>query len=234
MPMWFDLTHFDVFAISLISTFLMCSALGVERQLHHKDAGVKTHVLVGIGACIFTIVSAYGFSPVLGTDVRLDPSRIAAQIVSGIGFLGAGVIFVNNDTVRGLTTAATIWVSAAIGMACGAYLIPVALLALFLHYLTIFLIGPLVRKFSPVPFGFRVVLTYVTGRGVMRRVLTTSSSMGFKATIDSTKRIKDLDSEYMRVVMQFDGRGHRADLMNALSALRDVHTVEAYDGNTLD
>ncbi|WP_223290007.1 MgtC/SapB family protein [Brevibacterium casei] len=77
-------------------------------------------MLVGIGTCAFTLVSAYGFSGVLDSDVQLDPSRIAAQIVSGIGFLGAGVIFKGRNMVRGLTTAATIWVAAAVGMACGA------------------------------------------------------------------------------------------------------------------
>ena len=117
----------------LLATFVLCSLIGIERQLRNKAAGYRTHVLVGLGSCAFTLVSAYGFSAVLGSDVNLDPSRIAAQIVSGIGFLGAGVIFKGRSVVRGLTTAASIWVAAAIGMACGAGMLFVGLLLTALH-----------------------------------------------------------------------------------------------------
>src|SRR6188472_1131134 len=96
----------------LLATFFLCSLVGIERQVRQKSAGYRTHVLVGLGSCAFTLVSAYGFAFVTEPGAVLDPSRIAAQIVSGIGFLGAGVIFKGRDVVRGLTTAATIWVSA--------------------------------------------------------------------------------------------------------------------------
>ena len=89
----------------LLASFVLCSLIGFERQFRQKSAGYRTHVLVGIGTYVFTLVSAYGFAGVLENDVRLDPSRIAAQIVSGIGFLGAGVIFKGRNMVRGLTTA---------------------------------------------------------------------------------------------------------------------------------
>jgi len=101
----FSLNHVGVQVVAMLATFVLCLTLGAERHLRHKDAGVKTHVLVGLGSCLFTLVSAYGFAPITGSDVAVDPSRVAAQIVSGIGFLGAGVIFVNNDTVRGPTPA---------------------------------------------------------------------------------------------------------------------------------
>jgi putative Mg2+ transporter-C (MgtC) family protein len=99
------------------------TAIGFERELRDREAGIRTHLLVALGAALFTIVSAYGFHEILtagGNVVRLDPSRIAAQIVTGIGFLGAGAIIREGLSVRGLTTAATLWVVAAIGMACGA------------------------------------------------------------------------------------------------------------------
>lgn len=88
----------------LLATFVLCSLIGIERQVRQKSAGYRTHVLVGLGSCAFTLVSAYGFAFVMDPGARLDPSRIAAQIVSGIGFLGAGVIFKGRDVVRGLTT----------------------------------------------------------------------------------------------------------------------------------
>jgi putative Mg2+ transporter-C (MgtC) family protein len=99
------------------------AAIGFEREIRDREAGIRTHLLVSLGSALFTIVSAYGFHEFLvsgGNVVRADPSRIAAQIVTGIGFLGAGAIIREGLSVRGLTTAATLWVVAAIGMACGA------------------------------------------------------------------------------------------------------------------
>jgi putative Mg2+ transporter-C (MgtC) family protein len=107
-------------------------AIGLERELDEKAAGLRTHMLVSVGAALFTLVSAYGFHDFLadgGAVVRADPSRIAAQIVTGIGFLGAGVIFRQGFTVRGLTTAASLWLVAAIGMAAGAGFWEAALIA---------------------------------------------------------------------------------------------------------
>jgi putative Mg2+ transporter-C (MgtC) family protein len=97
--------------------------VGLERELREREAGFRTHMLVSVGSALFTLVSAYGFHEFLvggGNVVRADPTRIAAQIVTGIGFLGAGAIIRQGFSVRGLTTAATLWVVAAIGMASGA------------------------------------------------------------------------------------------------------------------
>ena len=100
------------------------AAIGIEREIRDREAGIRTHLLVALGAALFTVISAFGFRDILsasGPDVlvRLDPSRIAAQIVTGIGFLGAGAIIREGLSVRGLTTAGSLWVSAAIGMAAG-------------------------------------------------------------------------------------------------------------------
>jgi putative Mg2+ transporter-C (MgtC) family protein len=97
--------------------------IGVERELREREAGLRTHLLVALGSALFTIVGAYGFDAFLNTGasvVRADPTRVAAQIVTGIGFLGAGAIIRQGLSVRGLTTAATLWVVAAVGLACGA------------------------------------------------------------------------------------------------------------------
>jgi putative Mg2+ transporter-C (MgtC) family protein len=99
------------------------AAIGFEREIRDREAGIRTHLLVSLGSALFTIVSAYGFHEFLASGdniVRTDPTRIAAQIVAGIGFLGAGAIIREGLSIRGLTTAATLWVVAAIGMACGA------------------------------------------------------------------------------------------------------------------
>jgi len=99
------------------------AAIGIEREVREREAGIRTHLLVSLGSCLFTLVSAYGFHEFLSsgaTVVRADPTRIAAQIVTGIGFLGAGAIIREGISVRGLTTAASLWVVAAIGMSAGA------------------------------------------------------------------------------------------------------------------
>jgi len=99
------------------------AVIGLERELDEKAAGLRTHMLVSLGSALFTMVGAYGFHDFLtggGAIVRTDPTRIAAQVVTGIGFLGAGVIFRQGFSVRGLTTAASLWVVAAVGMASGA------------------------------------------------------------------------------------------------------------------
>ncbi|HEY3797767.1 MAG TPA: MgtC/SapB family protein [Caulobacteraceae bacterium] len=108
----------------LIGRLLLAAALGSvvgwERERLQWAAGLRTHMLVAVGSCLMVIVSAYGFGAVLGPRVILDPSRIAAQVVSGIGFLGAGSIILRNEAVKGLTTAASVWAVAGVGLAAGA------------------------------------------------------------------------------------------------------------------
>jgi putative Mg2+ transporter-C (MgtC) family protein len=101
--------------------------IGFERELHRQPAGFRTHSLVAVGSALFTIISAYGFA---GSAV--DPTRIAAQIVSGIGFIGAGTILQHRGSVRGLTTAASLWSVAAVGMAAGAGLLAIAMVGTLL------------------------------------------------------------------------------------------------------
>lgn len=112
---------FGDFALRLLVAGLMGVLIGLEREYRAKEAGYRTHFLVAIGSCLMMIVSQYGFTDVLEADlVRLDPSRIAAQVVSGIGFIGAGTIILQKQVVRGLTTAAGIWATGGIGLAIGA------------------------------------------------------------------------------------------------------------------
>jgi putative Mg2+ transporter-C (MgtC) family protein len=108
------------FILRLLAATAMGAVIGLEREYHAKEAGVRTHLLVALGSCLFMILSIYGFDFMLKYDnVSFDPSRIAAQVVTGIGFIGAGTIIFQKQVVRGLTTAAGLWVTAAIGLACG-------------------------------------------------------------------------------------------------------------------
>ncbi len=112
----------------LLIAVVLTGMIGFEREIRQKNAGLRTHALVGLGAAVIMVVSQYGFFDVLQTGrIVLDPSRIAAQVVSGIGFIGGGLIFVRQDTVRGLTTAASVWLAAGIGLTAGAGLFVVAI-----------------------------------------------------------------------------------------------------------
>ena len=128
------------------SAFVLSALIGLERELRQKSAGLRTYTVVGLSSALFMLVSKYGFTDVLAPGtVVLDPSRVAAQIVSGIGFLGAGIIFVRGSSVRGLTTASTVWLTAAVGAACGAGLPLLALATTGAHFIITLVFPPLLR-----------------------------------------------------------------------------------------
>lgn len=106
-------------SVRLVVAAALGLAIGFEREIHGHPAGLRTHMLVAVGSGLFTVLSAYGFAGVPGSG-PIDPTRIAAQIVSGIGFLGAGAILKDGIVIRGLTTAASLWATSAVGMAAGA------------------------------------------------------------------------------------------------------------------
>jgi len=110
--------EYDIY-IRVLAAVLLGFVIGLEREYSNKYAGLRTHILVCLGACVFTIISIHGFPVLAGTTSR-DTARVAAQIVTGIGFIGGGTVLRHGETVIGLTTAATLWIAAAIGMACGA------------------------------------------------------------------------------------------------------------------
>jgi putative Mg2+ transporter-C (MgtC) family protein len=135
------LTDIELIRRLLLAAFLG-GLLGAEREIHQKSAGFRTHILIAIGSALFTITSltmAPGAS---------DPTRIAAQIVTGIGFLGAGAILHTENRVHGLTTAATVWVNAALGVAAGAGLYRVAGLGGGITLVVLLILAPLERAFE--------------------------------------------------------------------------------------
>ena len=132
--------------VELGAAFVLSALVGLEREVRHKSAGLRTYTVVGTSAALFLLISKYGFSDVLANGrVVLDPSRVAAQIVTGIGFIGAGLIFVKNDWVKGVTTAATVWLVTAIGMACGAGLLTLAIAVTLAYFVIALAFPPLIR-----------------------------------------------------------------------------------------
>ena len=148
-----NLDYFIRIAVAVIFGF----CIGLERELTNKYAGLRTHILVCLGACVFTLISIYGFPTFAPGDNVLidqatgirDTSRVAAQIVTGIGFIGAGTVLRNGPIVLGLTTAATLWIAASIGMACGSGMFDIAFAGTLLSILTLVSIRVFERKVLP-------------------------------------------------------------------------------------
>jgi putative Mg2+ transporter-C (MgtC) family protein len=226
---------------------LVLSALvGLEREIRQKSAGLRTHTLVGVGAALFMLISKYGFTDVLEPGrIVVDPSRVAAQIVTGVGFLGAGLIFVRRDSVRGLTTAATIWLTAAIGSAAGAGLPVLATLTAGVYFL-VALVFPFATRRLPrsatAVSALRV--RYPDGRGKLRDVLRQATDLGFAIDDLSTEAVGSRQASSGRagpakrpmveVTLHVHGKAPVNDLAASLSELDGVDAVLARDVNVVD
>jgi putative Mg2+ transporter-C (MgtC) family protein len=215
-------------AAELGVALVLSAAIGLERELRQKDAGLRTQTLVGVGAALFMLVSKYGFTDVLESQlIRLDPSRVAAQVVSGIGFIGAGLIFVRRDSVRGLTTAASIWVTAAVGSAAGAGLLILAALTTGI-YLVVTLVLPVLRRRLPVAAAGTSTLRvrYPDGHGILRRVLNEATRRGY--VIDDLITEPDTGGQGMvAVTVHVHGKRPVTELASALTELDMVDAVVA-------
>ena len=204
----------------LLIAAVLGGAIGAERELNDQAAGLRTHMLLTIGACLFTVISAYGFRRGVGTD----PSRLAAQIVTGIGFLGGGAIVRHGLTVKGLTTAASIWATASVGVAVGAgdYVLGVGGAVL--------VVGTLV--------GLRRVSATLQRWGVSREefVLATRPGFDVERIVEAVKRervdLRGLDREAGKdedrvvLVVKLRPRYRTEQLLDVLGRLDGVRQVE--------
>lgn len=212
---------------TMVTRLLMATALGaligVEREYHAKEAGVRTHLLVAVGSCLFMILSAYGFDAFLDQDhVSFDPSRIAAQVVTGIGFLGAGTIILQKQVVRGLTTAAGVWVTAAIGLACG---IGMYLIAAVTTVIVIASLG-LINVFLPyVSQCDRRITFLVEDYVVLTEVM--ENLRREKITVLNYEMHKDAEENNGKMLVSLEVRMQRYDNIKSIaSILRNFQNVE--------
>jgi putative Mg2+ transporter-C (MgtC) family protein len=204
----------------LLLAAVLGGAIGAERELNDQAAGLRTHMLLTIGACLFTLVSAYGFGGGPGTD----PSRLAAQIVTGIGFLGGGAIVRHGLTVKGLTTAASIWATASVGVAVGAgnYVLGVGGAVL--------VVGTL--------FGLRRLSNALQRLGVSREEVVLATSPGFdtervvellrreNVSLRGLERQESEDGDRVVLLVKLRPRYRPERLLDALGSLEGVHRVE--------
>ena len=173
-----EATYFEI-TVRLSLALILGGAIGIEREYRAKEAGFRTHFLVALGSALFCIVSQYGF----GIDLK-DSSRVAAQVVSGIGFLGAGTIIFQKNVVRGLTTAAGLWVTAAIGLACGTGMYVAAAVAT-----------------AMVMLGLEVLHALIPQHGVTTVELSFAAPTKMKRDETSNNRIIDYLREFTDVTM---------------------------------
>jgi len=225
---------------------LLSALIGVEREVRQKSAGLRTHTLVGVGAALFMLISKYGFNDVLEPGrIIVDPSRVAAQIVTGVGFLGAGIIFVRRDSVRGLTTAAAIWVTAAIGSCAGAGLPVLAVLATAIYFLVAMGFPEITRRLPRSSTAISVLrVRYPDGRGVLRHLLQVATARGFAIDEVSTETLghhrdadghdSDIHVSMIEVTLHVHGRASVNELAASFSELDDVDVVVAGDVNAFD
>lgn len=209
---------------------LLGALVGAERERTESGAGLRTHALVGIGSCLFMLVSAFGFVGLDGAQhVPTDPTRIAAQVVSGIGFLCAGTIIVRRDNVHGLTTAAGIWASAAIGLAVGGGLFAMAVVSTGLILVMLAVVKPLEQRLFGREQAF--ALTLVVDK---RTVELAALRMAVEATglrvghvdVDIGKTQRD------RVKMAVTGHTAERDttILESLRRMAGVHSVALGSG----
>jgi putative Mg2+ transporter-C (MgtC) family protein len=230
--LWFSEGQSWVQLVELGLAFVLSSLIGLERELRQKSAGLRTHTLVGVGAALFTLVSKYGFFDVLSDGVALDPSRVAAQIVSGIGFIGGGLIFVRRDAVSGLTTAASIWLTAAVGMAAGAGLGLLAVAATVAFFIAVPGYTALVRRLPRSRSAVSALwLSYRDAEGVLRLVVAECTTRGFAVHHLSTQRHDGPESGAIAVRLEVQGSGDVNELAAQLAEIRGVLRVTAEDAN---
>jgi putative Mg2+ transporter-C (MgtC) family protein len=215
-------------AIRMLIASVLGAAIGFEREIHEHPAGMRTHLLVALGAAIFTILSIYGFEGVGrdGVAATVDPTRIAAQIVSGIGFLGAGAILKYGTSIRGLTTAASLWTAAGIGMAAGAGEWVIAAVGTFIVVFSLWPLNALIARLHK-PGLQALKLRLEVGRldalGDMSRLL--ADRRVEMAAINSQRIGKGRYEVELELRLPTGAR--QQDVIGALTAIPDVELMES-------
>ncbi len=192
--------------LSLLLAAVLTGWIGLEREIHGHSAGLRTHLLVAIGSALIMLVSIYGFRPwdsqFLPAASR-DPARLAAQVVAGIGFIGAGTIIKNGVSVRGLTTATTLWVSMAIGLACGSGNFVIAIIATIVAVVALISMRRIERiasKKQPV-----LVVVFSDEKPIMQELLTAAEHYGVVFREQSSELVTYNEKSAVRMTIRIVG-----------------------------
>ncbi len=205
--------NFLLLVLSIAMAILLSFLIGFEREFHGHAAGLRTHLLVSVGSCLIMIISVYGFSSIFETR---DPARLAAQVVAGIGFLGAGTIVQTGLDVRGLTTATTIWIVMAIGLACGSGNFVIASVATLLALMCLVLFRTIERylaRRNPI-----LTLVVPSERPVLKDIHQIADRYGITILDTRTEIISYQDQSALRIMMRclFTGDSQITSFMDDL------------------
>lgn len=217
--------------VRLIAAAGLGSLIGLERERLGWAAGLRTHMLVCVGSCLIIIVSAYGFTPALGDHVVLDPSRVAAQVVSGIGFLGAGSIILRNEAIKGLTTAASVWAVAGIGLATGAGLYTAALATTVIILVILAGLKPLEERYQASRRTLELALTAAPGTvtvGFLQTVLGARAARIRRLVVH--RRSDDAPEEATILMARVSAKDTRA-IVESLEHNPAIHRVREAGGS---
>lgn len=224
------ISHFDL-TLRMILSLVLGGCIGLEREMSNHAAGLRTHILVCLGSTTIMLLSIYGFSDFMNdTTVRGDPARLAAQVISGIGFLGAGAIMRNGSTVSGLTTAASIWVVAAIGLSVGAGFYYVSFLTAILVLFCLFVLNHwekyLIRKRKQIEFTLGVSDKPASLSEVINKLVTMNIQVLHIQTGSSMERMNENDSSCkITIRISVSASNDEITLTNLLNTIGEIPDV---------
>jgi putative Mg2+ transporter-C (MgtC) family protein len=212
-------------ALRLLIAAALGAGIGVEREVHGHPAGMRTHLLVSLGSALFTILSIHGFGELAGTAGQgpVDPSRVAAQIVSGIGFLGAGAILKDGFTIRGLTTAASLWATAAIGMAAGAGQWTLAVVVLLIAIVSLWPLNLVAERLHGIVRGKVAIRVVVENAAALEGIKTFLETNRIPVTGVATEQVRD------GLAAEFQLEARRPDVLTLTTSLAQLDGVRSVE-----
>lgn len=207
--------------IAVLLSVILCGLIGLEREKRGRSAGLRTHLLVGVGSCLIMIVSIYGF-PAFGAD--RDVARLAAQVVAGVGFLGAGAIIHFNGGIKGLTTASTVWLVMAIGLCCGSMNFILAIGGTAVVYVVLITFRRLERRItrsSPM-----LIMLVASDIPVMTILLSVAKEFNCNVADMTSQIVKDGEKSMIEVTFKLTKEAGEVDINNVVAALESrAHAV---------
>jgi putative Mg2+ transporter-C (MgtC) family protein len=217
--------HFLLIIVRVLIALFLSGLIGFERELKNHSAGFRTHILVGVGSCLMMVLSLYGFEAYIEKydNVRFDPARIPSYVISGIGFLGAGTIMVYGGTIRGLTTAASIWAVAGLGLVVGAGMYAVALFTTLIILLSLVFLNNFEKLFTKGKSSMVVEIVSYPNLAINKVVSVFEESNIKVRQVEVLKVENDLRSIFIKV--EPNEELNRIRLFESLSSIDAVKSV---------
>lgn len=217
---------FVIIITRLFIALILSGLIGFEREINNHSAGFRTHILVGVGSCLMMILSTFGFISFIETydNIRFDPARIPSYVISGIGFLGAGTIIVYGGTIKGLTTAASIWTVAGIGLVVGAGMYSVAIVTTFIILISLIFLNQ-IEKFFPRFKSSNIIEVVITQNFEINEVIRAIEKDNFIIRQVEIKKLEESNQRRVNVWTNVKQNNNLVSIFDELSSLEGVVKV---------